>query len=282
MTGKTEGAARHAFLVAIVLSLCFLPLAGAASPKRVQYDGCPWRVKGQGVVCCPCNVPCPCRTNSVASYGHCEATLYLRITKGNYGNISLNGMQVIDSGGMCAILYRNSSALYFEPSSSSAQRLAFLKLMASFSGDRPVTYPYVRVVPFDSEIVGDHFFKVVVPGTIDIIVDRNWGQATPPMPMVAAPDYFSNVLQYAENIRYRVHDLQAGIDFDYSHRQANYRKVDVTDQEYRLKSMLIQFASGQGGFTPGQMKLIKAQHLPLPDLRVIQQEALRLKSHERP
>lgn len=280
--GKNGDVARCAFVVILLSSLSLLPVAGRASPKIVRYDGSAWRVKGEGVVCCPCTVPCPCRTNSPPSYGHCEATLYLRISQGNYGDISLKGMQMIESGGMCAILYRNFSALYFAPSSSSSQRLAIMELMASFSGDRPVPYSYVRVAPFDSEAIANHFFKVVIPGIVEIIVDRNWGRRSPPMPLVAAPDYFSNVLQYAENIRYHVHDPAAGIDFDYSHRQANYRTVDLTDQAYRLKAMLIQFANGHGGLSPGQMKLIKAQHLPLPNLRAIQQEALKLKSDQRP
>jgi hypothetical protein len=300
MPGENKRKARLASLFYIVWCLCLLPLpvfcaseqahnggAGkmacpcgsgmSTGSARVSYDGTAWKVKGEGVVCCPCAVPCPCRVNAAPSYGHCEATLYLRIAQGNYGNVKLDGMQVIDTGGMCAIHYQNLSALYFDPSSSSAQRLAFMKIVASFSGYQPAEFAHVRVMPFNSEVIGDHFFKVTIPGTVAIIVDRNWGEATPPMPLVAAPDFFSNVLQYAQNIRYWMHDPEAGLDFDYSRRQANYRKVDITDQQYRSRSMLIQFGTGKGWYSPDQMRLIKAQHLTIPNIEAVQKQALRLR-----
>ena len=74
--------------------------AGAAHPGAAS-----WRLKGDGVVCCPCRVPCPCRTNANPSYSHCEATLFLRIKQGHYGDVNLDGMNLVSSEGMCAIDY---------------------------------------------------------------------------------------------------------------------------------------------------------------------------------
>ncbi|MGH9447579.1 MAG: DUF1326 domain-containing protein, partial [Terriglobia bacterium] len=163
------------FLLLDVVFFAQVPRLAPNLPSRVRYDGAAWSVKGEGIVCCPCAVPCPCRTNSAPSYGHCEATLYLRIAQGNYGDVSLSGMQVVDSGGMCAIRYHSLSALYFETSSTPAQRLAFMKLIASFSGDQSGEFPHVRVVQFNSQVIGDHFFKIIIPGALEMIVDRNWG-----------------------------------------------------------------------------------------------------------
>lgn len=245
--------------------------------RKVHYDGAAWSLKGEGVVCCPCMVPCPCRSNAPPSYGHCEATLYLRIKQGRYGNTSLSGMRVVDSGGMCAINYQKLSALYFDRSASPAQQTAFMKLLASFSRKQTAEFPHVRVVHLNAQVTGGHLFNVSIPGILEMVVDRNWGQASPPMPMVAAPDHFSNLLQYVQNIRYRIHDDAAGLNFDYSHRQANYREVDLTIQQYRAQSMMIQFGDGKGWFTPRQMEIIKAQRLKIPDLAVIRKEALRLR-----
>lgn len=260
-------------LSSLAACICF----GAGPPNLVRYDGANWKLKGDGVVCCPCAVPCPCRTNSAPSYGHCEATLYLRIEQGYYGNTNLSGMQVIDTGGMCAINYNQLSALYFDRLASTAQQSALMKLIASFSPAMAASFPHVQVVHLDSHVTGDHLFKVSIPGILEMIVDRDWGQASPPMPVVAAPDHFSNAIQYAQNIRYRIHDPQAGLDFDYSHRQANYRTVDLTVTQYRSKSMLIQFVNGKGWFTTKQMELIQTQHLTIPQPGTIQKEALRLR-----
>jgi hypothetical protein len=274
--------ARHSSLITRHL-LLLLPLISASlclasgAKKTVQYDGARWHVKGDGIVCCPCAVPCPCRTNSTPSYGHCEATLYLRIKQGHYGNTNLAGMQVIDTGGMCAVRYQQLSALYFDRLASPAQQEAYMKMVASFLPSGVASFPYVRVASFDSKIIDDRLFNISIPGLVEIIVDRYWGQPSPPMPMVAAADHFSNLLQYVQNIRYRIHDPEAGLDFDYSHRQANYRIVDVSIDQYRSKSLLIQFEDGKGSFNTQQLQIVKAEHLPMPQLEMIRKEALRLR-----
>jgi hypothetical protein len=226
-------------------------------------------------------VPCPCRTNGPSTYGHCEATLYLRIKQGNYGEVDLGGMQMVRSGGMCGVNYERLSGLYFDSSASTAQREALMKLMASFSQEQVAEFPHVRAVPFNSQVTDEHLFNITLGGVLEMIADRNWGETSPPMPFVAAQDGFANALQYVRNIRYRMHDKEAGLDFDYSRRQANYRVVDLTAEQYRSKSMLIQFTDGKGWFSTKQLELISAQHLALPQLDVIRKEALRLRAAAR-
>ena len=223
-------------------------------------------------------MPCPCRINGSATYGHCEATLYLRIKQGHYGDVDLGGMQMVRSGGMCAVNYERLSALYFDSSASAAQREALMKLMASFSQEQAAQFPHVRAVPFNTQIMDEHLFNIALPGILEMIVDRNWGEASPPIPFVAAQDGFANTLQYVQNIRYRMHDRAAGLEFDYSRRQANYRVVDLTAEQYRSKSMLIQFTDGTGWFSARQLELITAQHLALPRVDDIRKEAVRLRA----
>ncbi len=254
-----------------------LPAPPEKPMKMVHYDGAHWHMKGDGMVCCPCKTPCPCRTNSQPSYGHCEATQYLRVREGAYGAVDLSGMQLIESGGMCAISYHKLSALYFDRSSTPAQQAAYMKIVASFSPEHEAEFMNVRPVSINAKIVGDHLFTVAIPGVFDMLVDRNWGMASAPMPEVAASDSFANTIQYAQNIRYRMHDAAAGLDFDYSRRQANYRSIDLTDQQYRAKSMLVQFVDGVGWFNAEQLAVIQAQKLTLPDLDGIRLQAMRLR-----
>jgi hypothetical protein len=264
-----------------VAALAQIPSSNPSSSVSVHDDGSDWKLKGDGIVCCPCSVPCPCRTNGPATYGHCEATLYLRIKQGNYGNRDLGGMQIVRSGGMCSVNYEKLSALYFDSSASAAQREALMKLLASFSQDHVAEFPYVRAVPFDVQITNDRLFRINLGDILEMVVDRNWGEASPPMPFTAAQDHFANALQYIQNIRYRMHDETAGLDFDYSRRQANYRVVDLTAEQYRSRSMLIQFADGKGWFSAKQMELIATQHLRLPQLDVIRKDALQLRAGSR-
>lgn len=262
-------------LLAAVVVSGQVPLPHAAN--IAYYDGADWSLKGEGMVCCPCATPCPCRTNSQPSYGHCEATLYLRVRQGHYGPVNLGGLQVVDSGGMCAIHYQRLAALFFDSASTVEQQKAFMKLLASMAPHQFSTFLYVQTVPFNVQVTGDHLFKVIIPGILQMIVDRNWGRPEPPMPEVAAPDYFSNQIQYAQSIRYIVHDSNANLDFDYSHRQANFRKVDLNVNQYRCKAMLIQHEDGAGWFNAAQMELIKTQRLNIPQPDAVRQMAMRLR-----
>ncbi len=88
----------------------------------------------------------------------------------------------------------------------------------------------------------------------------------------------ATALQYPDDIAYSTHDTDAGLDFDYSHRQANYREVNLTAKRYQSKSTLIQFGNGKGWGTPKQRQLIKVQHLALPRLGAIEKRAQQLRN----
>jgi uncharacterized protein DUF1326 len=157
----------------VFIFACWIPtvalvqgVAGAAASDTAHYDGVDWHLKGEGVVCCPCAVPCPCRTNGVASYGHCEATLYLHIREGHYGEVSLNNLEVVDTSGPCGMSYVKLSAIYLDPRTSPEVQAALFKVLASFSPARTAVFPYVRIVPINAEIIGGHLFKISIPAIL--------------------------------------------------------------------------------------------------------------------
>lgn len=255
----------------------------AASPavsRTAQYDGADWHLKGEAVVCCPCAVPCPCRTNGGPTYGHCEATLYLHIREGHYGQVALNNLNVVDTSGPCGMSYEKLSAVYLDSHTAPEVQEAFFKVLASFSPEQSVAFRYVRKVPIDAQITGGHLFKISMPGILAMIVDRNWSQASPPLPAFAAQDRFANAVQYAQNIRYSMHDEAAELNFDYSRRQANYRSIDLDIADYRARRMIVQYLDGSGWFDASMLKIINEQHLLLPDLEVIRREVQHLREQQ--
>ena len=283
------GFIRVSRVLRILIFACWIPtvalvqgVAGAAASHTAHYDGADWHVKGEGVVCCPCAVPCPCRTNGVASYGHCEATLYLHIREGHYGEVSLNNLEVVDTSGPCGMSYEKLSAIYLDPRTSPEVQAALFKVLASFSPGQTAVFPYVRIVPINAEIIGGHLFKISIPAILEMVVDRNWGQASPPLPAFAAQDRFANALQYVQNIRYRMHDEGANLKFDYSRRQANYRSIDLDISDYRAQRMIVQYLDGTGWFSAPMLKIINEQHLLLPDLEAIRVEVQRLRQPQSP
>ncbi len=65
-----------------------------ASPNNVPQ----WKVSGDWFDVCKCTIPCPCTFAQAPTYGDCEGVLAYHIKKGNYGNTSLDGLNVLAMG----------------------------------------------------------------------------------------------------------------------------------------------------------------------------------------
>jgi hypothetical protein len=61
----------------------------------------------------------------------------------------------------------------------------------------------------------------------------------------------------------KVWDAGGGLQWDYSHRQANLRFIDLDARDYREGKMLVQYHDYSGFFTPKQLELIKSLNLPM-------------------
>ena len=53
-----------------------------------------WHVAGDWFDVCKCNVPCPCEFAQAPTYGDCEGILVWHVNEGNYGDVSLDGLNV--------------------------------------------------------------------------------------------------------------------------------------------------------------------------------------------
>jgi hypothetical protein len=52
-----------------------------------------WHIKGPQIATCNCDFGCPCQFNSVPSNGDCRAAVAMRIDKGHFGDVSLDGLK---------------------------------------------------------------------------------------------------------------------------------------------------------------------------------------------
>jgi len=96
----------------------------------------------------------------------------------------------------------------------------------------------------------------------DIKIRRDLDDTGKPQLETAALDNFSNRLEYARNLLYKVWDAEEALRWDYSGRQANFRSIDLDARDYRERTMLAQFTDGAGFFNTKQLDLIKNQKLP--------------------
>src|SRR5262245_66603445 len=55
----------------------------------------PWHIRGDILEACSCDVTCPCNFGSNPTQVPCEAVLGWRIQEGQYGNLRLDGLNVV-------------------------------------------------------------------------------------------------------------------------------------------------------------------------------------------
>ena len=54
-----------------------------------------WNISGDWFDVCKCSMPCPCEFAQTPTYGDCDGVLVYHIKIGNYGDISLDGLNVL-------------------------------------------------------------------------------------------------------------------------------------------------------------------------------------------
>ena len=51
-----------------------------------------WEIEGPSYGNCNCDWGCPCQFNKLPTHGNCEAVVSMRIEKGHYGDVTLDGL----------------------------------------------------------------------------------------------------------------------------------------------------------------------------------------------
>jgi Flp pilus assembly protein TadD len=234
------------------------------SPERAQVPfSDDWQVSGEGLVCCPCAVPCPCRSNAPPTAGHCENVGTFRIETGHYGSVPLDGLTFASAG--CTMGSRVApSVLYVTREANTDQIIALERLYQSFLPLQPFLFSNVSLKEiFFAKRNDGKTYEVAIPGSLEIKILRQIDDQGRPLFQTAAVDYFSNTIEYAKNLVYRAFDEELQLRWDFSRRQANFRVFDLQSQMYRQGMMLVQYSDGSGSFNKKQQELIQSLGLPL-------------------
>jgi hypothetical protein len=54
-----------------------------------------WSIKGPEITTCNCEWGCPCQFNALPSHGNCRAAVAVRIDKGHFGDVKLDGLKAV-------------------------------------------------------------------------------------------------------------------------------------------------------------------------------------------
>jgi hypothetical protein len=234
-----------------------------SNPERQQVPfSQEWHLRGEGLVCCPCEVPCPCRSNAPPTYGHCENAGLVHIEQGHYGRVSLAGLSIATINGTMNP-HSPPVALYVDRSATDEQIIAIERLTQTFDPLHPSILLNVERSEISYRRSQDgKSYEVEVPGVLHLKIRRQLDRKGRPLYRTAALDDFSNTLEYARNLTYKVWNKDGSLQWDFSGRQANFRRIDLDCEDYKSGKMLKQFADGSGHFNRKQSDLIKELGLP--------------------
>ena len=97
-----------------------------------------WNLSGDWFDVCKCNIPCPCTFAQTPSYGDCDGVLAYHINKGVYGEISLDGLNVLAvsyfKGNIWSGNTKADIAVFFDESANRQQRDALNMIFTGKAG----------------------------------------------------------------------------------------------------------------------------------------------------
>jgi hypothetical protein len=78
--------------------LTLIMLVFAFGITRADESSPAWSVEGQWLDACNCSMPCPCWKSQMPTLKSCQDLFYFHITKGSYGSLKLDGIDVVEVG----------------------------------------------------------------------------------------------------------------------------------------------------------------------------------------
>jgi hypothetical protein len=139
-------------------------------------DGTQWQLKGDWFDVCKCRIPCPCTFAQAPSEGDCDGILAWHIREGRYGDVALDGLNVLAVGHFEGNIWAGETKLalgiYMDERADERQRDALQAIFGGQVGGWPAELAAltgelrgVEYAPISFEIADDlAYWAAEVPG----------------------------------------------------------------------------------------------------------------------
>lgn len=150
-----------------------------------------WWMKGDWFDVCSCNVPCPCGFAQAPTNNHCEGVLAYHIREGAYGDIGLDGLNVIAvgvfDGNVWARESKVSIGIFMDERAEDAQREALQKVFSGQAGGWMSIFAELvgevrglEFVPIEFKVAKDlAYWRAEIPGRLKAFAEALSGPTTP-------------------------------------------------------------------------------------------------------
>ncbi len=150
-----------------------------------------WNLSGDWFDVCKCNVPCPCIFAQTPTYGDCDGVLVYHIKKGQYGEIPLNGLNVLALSYFKGNIWSGNTkvdiAVFFDERANKEQRDALNMIFTGKAGGFMAEFANligevrgIEFAPIKFEIADDlAYWSAEIPGKVFAKGEALTGPMTP-------------------------------------------------------------------------------------------------------
>jgi hypothetical protein len=149
-----------------------------------------WRLAGDWFDVCSCTVPCPCEFAQPPTNNHCQGILAYHIREGHYGDVALDGLNVVGIGEFEGNIWAGAKValgMFLDDRAAESQQQALLAIFGGQAGGWPGKFAEtigemrgMQRVPITLEVREDlSRFSVEVPDRVDALAEALTGPTTP-------------------------------------------------------------------------------------------------------
>jgi hypothetical protein len=154
-------------------------------------DAQTWRTQGDWFDVCNCTIPCPCTFAQAPSEGTCEGILAWHIREGNYGDVRLDGLNVMALGTFEGNIWEGETkatmGIFLDEQADEAQRGALQMIFGGQAGGWPGEFASmigevrgIEYAPIEFEIADDlAFWRAEIPGRVEARAEALSGPTSP-------------------------------------------------------------------------------------------------------
>ncbi|MFE3461127.1 DUF1326 domain-containing protein [Nocardiopsis aegyptia] len=151
-----------------------------------------WSLKGDWFDVCSCDIPCPCYFAQPPTGGSCEGTLAWHVSEGRYGDVVLDGLNVLAVASFTGNIWDGETkcamGLFFDERADQRQREALETVFTGGAGGWPQGFAEligemrgVETAPIEFEVDEDlGRWSARVPGRVEARAEALTGPTTLP------------------------------------------------------------------------------------------------------
>jgi hypothetical protein len=151
-----------------------------------------WNLSGDWFDVCKCDIPCPCEFAQPPTGNTCQGVLAYHIRRGHYGDVPLDGLNLIAIGAFEGNVWAGEAqliaGLFIDERANDGQRLALQTIFGGQAGGWPAQFAAligemrgVEFVPISFVIADDlAYWRADVPGRVEARAEALTGPTTPP------------------------------------------------------------------------------------------------------